>query len=584
MKMKISFLPLFCVALLVSACSSDNIEPNTPARTNEKTGISFSMTETDYEDTKIDPTRADGNLAEPKLMDLGNDFEACVMQNTINSTTPKKIATRAITGPKHYSIRAYKDGVLKGSMKGTFNGSTFTPDAGASKQMSLEPGNYNFICYNDKFHEVGDNVELSQDDAKEAYFCQKEVTIQNQAQQFVPFEMKHACTRLAITLEIYGKPGPNAVAEIKPVGTNVPTKVTYVGATNSFTQSHDGTARGGTLTYSTLKEPDKYGNPGYVTSDNFVYFLPGTDCTDLQMNFTSGTMFGRSLANAGSIRLLTIGSTFQMNKSYDLSVLFWPRVDYLFSDGTTGSVAANPTKERIGLVIQKKTSTSRGLAMALNTIPSGSGTLGNSTAWTSPFNYQDGFNAVSYTTVSDAMSDMDGEHWTYDASGTKGGAIVKANDQEKFPGFYEAAHYNPGCTITGPNVGRWFVPSLGQVIAALNMMANAADYPIDWSGYTAWNQSSSATTGIFRYICQTPLGRYFPLRGENRKAIGTLIGKYYGNILTSTNTKDNTNLGNCASVAIYYTFDGSIRSGAIVLSQNWVGRYGGGEIRPFIYF
>ena len=87
-------------------------------------------------------------------------------------------------------------------------------------------------------------------------------------------------------------------------------------------------------------------------------------------------MFGRSLANAGSIRLLTIGSTFQMNKSYDLSVLFWPRVDYLFSDGTTGSVAANPTKERIGLVIQKKTSTSRGLAMALNTIPSGSGTLG----------------------------------------------------------------------------------------------------------------------------------------------------------------------------------------------------------------
>ena len=46
-------------------------------------------------------------------------------------------------------------------------------------------------------------------------------------------------------------------------------------------------------------------------------------------------------------------------------------------------------------------------------------------------------------------------------------------------------------TITGANVGRWFVPSLGQVIAALNMMANAADYPIDWSGYTAWDQSSS---------------------------------------------------------------------------------------------
>lgn len=576
MKMKISFLPLFCVALLVSACSSDNIEPNTPARTNEKTGISFSMTETDYEDTKIDPTRADGNLAEPKLMDLGNDFEACVMQSTIKSTTPKKIATRAITGPKHYSIRAYKDGVLKGSMKGTFNGSTFTPDAGASKQMSLEPGNYNFICYNDKFHEVGDNVELSQDDAKEAYFYQKEVTIQNQAQQFVPFEMKHACTRLAINLEIYGKPGSNAVAEIKPVGTNVPTKVTYVGATNSFTQSHDGTARGGTLTFSTFTEPGEYSLPyGSATSDNFVYFLPGTDCTDLQMNFTSGTMFGRSLANAGSIRLLTIGSTFQMNKSYYLSVLFWPKVDYLFSDGTTGSVAANPTKERIGLVIQKKTSTSRGLAMALKSLPRM--TLGNSTAMTPSFDSRNGFNSINYLNVSDAMNDMEGEHWTYDASGTKGGTIIKANDQENFPGFYAAAHYNPGYTITGANVGRWFVPSLGQVIAALNMMANAADYPIDWSGYTAWDQSSSTVTGKIKYVCMTPLGRYFPLRGENRKPIGEIIGKI-GNLITSTDSKYGVNLGNPASIAFYG------KDSAIVLTHNWFGLYGDGEIRPFIYF
>lgn len=577
MKMKISFLPLFCVALLVSACSSDNIEPNTPARTNEKTGISFSMTETDYEDTKIDPTRADGNLAEPKLMDLGNDFEACVMQNTIKSTTPKKIATRAITGPKHYSIRAYKDGVLKGSMKGKFNGSTFTPDAGASKQMSLEPGNYNFICYNDKFHEVGDNVELSQDDAKEAYFCQKEVTIQNQAQQFVPFEMKHACTRLAITLEIYGKPGPNAVAEIKPVGTNVPTKVTYVGATNSFTQSHDGTARGGTLTYSTLKEPDKYGNPGYVTSDDFVYFLPGTDCTDLQMNFTSGTMFGRSLANAGSIRLLTIGSTFQMNKSYDLSVLFWPRVDYLFSDGTTGSVAANPTKERIGLVIQKKTSTSRGLAMALDPI---SGNKYGSYSY--GYNPNNGINMTHYNTVTTAMTDMNGEHWTYDASGTVGG-IIKANDQNNFPGVYAAAHYNPGYTITGANVGRWFLPSLGQVIAALNMMANAADYPIDWSGYTDWTHSRTGVTGKFKYICQTPLGRIFPLRGTNRKSIGTIFGGYYGSIITNTNVEAADVSGyfcNIVYVGLFSTGDNGTKD--IVLGNNLFDI--GGEIRPFIHF
>ena len=75
----------------------------------------------------------------------------------------------------------------------------------------------------------------------------------------------------------------------------------------------------------------------------------------------------------------------------------------------------------------------------------------------------------------------------------------------------------------------------------------------------------------------TPLGRYFPLRGENRKPIGEIIGKI-GNLITSTDSKYGVNLGNPASIAFYG------KDSAIVLTHNWFGLYGDGEIRPFIYF
>ena len=55
----------------------------------------------------------------------------------------------------------------------------------------------------------------------------------------------------------------------------------------------------------------------------------------------------------------------------------------------------------------------------------------------------------------------------------------------------------------------------------------------------------------------TPLGRYFPLRGENRKSIGEIIG-YNGNIITSTDSKYGANFGNPASIALYGRNDSAI--------------------------
>ena len=39
---------------------------------------------------------------------------------------------------------------------------------------------------------------------------------------------------------------------------------------------------------------------------------------------------------------------------------------------------------------------------------------------------------------------------------------VKANESTDYPAFYAAAHYSPGVPITGTNVGKWFLPTLGE--------------------------------------------------------------------------------------------------------------------------
>lgn len=566
MEIRKTFLLLFCVAFVISSCTKDDFALN--KSTEEKTGLNFSITETDYENVKTNATRSDRTLTQSELVSLGDNIEATVEERVPSSYSHTRAETRAITTPKHYSIRAYQNGILKGRMKGTFNGNTFTPDAGTASKMSLEPGEYDFLCYNDKFHEVGEDIELSLVDAKDAYFCQKKVTIYNQAKQDVPFEMKHACARMNVTLECFGKTGTNVVANISPVTSNAPTKITYDRNSNSFVPTN-GVVTGGTQTYSTMHDPDKRtSDPAWINADEYLYFLPGTDCTKLQMSFVSGTMFGRSLLGTGAIRFLTVGELFQANKSYHLQVTLWPKWDYLFSDGTTGSLASNPTKNPIGLVVLQKTATSRGLAAALKSIPN----LTMFATWNGggTFSFTHGFNTTSYATLPSAMLDMAGEHWAYDASGTPDG-IVKVNDQASFPGPYAAAHFDPGYTITGANVGRWFIPSLGQVISLFNTMARVAGFQEDyWSSWTDWNTLSSEYDFV---AMSAALTRRFPLRGPNSRPIGSGLifsGATSFGLVTSTAIND---------VAIA-TLGGA--NGKFFVKKGIIDKYG--EIRPFIHF
>ena len=173
----------------------------------------------------------------------------------------------------------------------------------------------------------------------------------------------------------------------------------------------------------------------------------------------------------------TVEPIMKTNTNYLIRIVLWPKFKYLFSDGTTGTLSQGESqgKKRIGVVVREKTGSSKGLAMAL------SYALSNRTylSFFSPHSPSE-YNTTIYPTIASLSSDMDGEKWTWEPSGNKGG-VVRANDQTRFPGFYAAGHYYPGVPVTGSNIGRWFVPSAGQMIAAFDMMANTCGYSMNWS-------------------------------------------------------------------------------------------------------
>lgn len=491
--MKKIALSLFVVlAAAFSACSNspvDNI-----GQKQKTAGLSFSMIEEEFDSIDVNNTRAQAKPISSEIVDVGEGLEARIQIFELASH-PKPI-TRAIAN-KHYSIRAYQGGVLKGSMKGTFNGSTFTPDASSATKMILEPGTYDFVCYNDKFREVGDNIEVDMDDAKEAYICLKteQVTGYNPKQQ-ITFKMKYAISRIHLKFWLWGKLEPNATFSLFAIDGKTPTKLVYSAATNSFDTSTTGplSARTLTLTGGGIDNTDPSNPPrAYVTPDRYTYYMPGIDLRKMRLKFLSGTFGGHSIGGSNAIAFVPkIADESKLimkySTSYYADIALYPKVKYLFSDGTTGYLSTNQTKKPIGLVVHEKTATSKGLAMALKEIRLDNGLISN------PSN-PGGQNTTRYATVTDAMNDMDGEKWTWDPAGNTDG-VVRANDQTNFPGYYAVGHFNPGVPITGANIGKWFVPSAGQLVEAFNTMANAAGYPINWAGITNWDIRINYNSGI----------------------------------------------------------------------------------------
>lgn len=435
---------------LASSCGNENNNQPEPMP-NEEQGITFSFTEQDYESDQ-ELTRA---TPRTETADL-SDCEAEVSVENDPDITVNK--TRAITN-KHYTIRAYRNGVKIGEIRGTFNGSTFTHDVTSPKDLPLNFGmTYDLVAFNDDVIPMGDNLTVSLDKASTAFIGTTTVLANHPKKMQVAFTMKHVGARLRIQFLCQKDIPGNITTTIAGTTANtLPVSISY----NPMTKAYTSTT--GSMTPRTNNSPAstqaKYtaSNGGQTfnytsTSSNYHYFLPTTTGTDIKLNLSGGTVFWNPLT--GSIPKLGATLTMQSGKSYLIKIKLKPRFTYLFSDGTTGfrsqttygGAPAATAKTPIAVVV------GQGRAVALRPVIY-SGIFGKKIQhFTTMF--------ADFTTC---ISDMRGYEYTWETTYSVNGT-VKANDLNAAEGFFKAGRYNPGVSTTWlqQSAHRWYVPAYGE--------------------------------------------------------------------------------------------------------------------------
>ena len=384
-----AILLLALAGMTLTGCSNEDLANVTPQE--EGTGnVSFSIVEKDYEPADNTPkSRAAIEETKPEIQDLGDGLiaEVSLVPDTTHRVENPK--TRAIATPTHYTIQAYQGGVKKGELKGTFNGSTFTPDASQPKSINLPHGTYDFVCFNDKVSASGTQFTVNRSDAATARFTvQRGVVINPVSKQQVTFTMKHAgaqvnvvawyvnfalsckTTSTQVTNEdpfnLYAQLGetmlkgefvnPSEIYQgtLETPANTVPEKVIYDFATDTYSYPTNGQiskscepSPGGQKYYSWSTPGTKYG----VDRSNLLtdYWLPTTDCSKLRLSFSSGEFYGRSLVG----KTITVPEIkhVEANKQYLIVIRLYINDQYLYSDGTAGPLEKNHGKSVIGVVI-----------------------------------------------------------------------------------------------------------------------------------------------------------------------------------------------------------------------------------------
>ena len=157
-------------------------------------------------------------------------------------------------------------------------------------------------------------------------------------------------------------------------------------------------------------------------------------------------------------------------------------------------------REPIALVVDERTTTTDGLAVALKQTASCKWSDDKTTV----------ANSQTFTTLDAALADMDGYHYTYDPSGSADN-IAKANvavNGGKYAAFYQAIHYNAGIPLTfsGGRRGKWFLPTLGQLhhllekFGGVNIMFKDMGSQLGYGSYRHTvidNAFSSAGSNLF---------------------------------------------------------------------------------------
>ena len=445
--------------LLMAACSHDE---NNNGGTEPLQTVQFSFTEEEFGADEALTRATSAAEAKPQTIDLGD----CEAEISVESEPAVKTRGALTNANGHYTIRAYQGGTLKGEMKGTFSGGTFTADASSPKSMNLPDGTYDFIAFNDDVIPSGTGLTVAKDKAATAMMGTTTELINQYPDQTVNFTMKHVGCRLR-TQFVCQKHIPNAItATLEETAANViPTSMTYDILTQAKTYTNGTIAAINSNSPASAETKYTASNGGqtfaYTSTSDYHYFLPTTEGNKLKLTgISAGTVFWKPIPTFNVPSFSTMPQM-QANKSYVVKIKLKPSFTYLMSDGTTGffkeTTFGGGTKTPIAVVVDKD----NGMAIALQNTSYGGSHVNWSTSYISTIVNTHRPSTSNYPFTNEITSGIDE---TWDASYTTSnvtGEKVKGKSTA-FPPFYAAATYAPGVPYTGSPALKWYLPSRGD--------------------------------------------------------------------------------------------------------------------------
>ena len=464
---------LLLLAVLTACTSEDNITTGKQLIEVGGDKLKIVINEEPFDVETTAQTRAGGvaQAIPAGTVDLGDGLEAEV---SISQGTPAPKTRATVVSDGHYNIYAYDantNQMLIGPNKklsGNVVGGVFTPDAGS--RLELEAGTYRFVCCTDGVsldptYGTGSIITPNINIKKEMIGATAPITLSGDDQQIV-FLMYHREARVRFRITGY----TNQLTNVQLVMDFGSTSNHYHYLTIPTGFQGPGTATMGLVS-------DTYTMPSTRTQASVTYPLANEflsdykylswdenpwDRVDLKI---SGTIYGKTVSKTVSCRF-DHTTVLKDNGTYTINLKLKPTPAlYLFQDGSCGALAEKGSRTAIAAVVKEKTNTEEGTAVALHKASDNAMTI------------EDNFNKQSLS-VADAMNDMNGYNYTWDAATTVDNEVKATAPNPaglsnpsgyQYEPFYYAGNYNPG--VATSNIGKWYLPALGEWRMAIKEFA-----------------------------------------------------------------------------------------------------------------
>ena len=462
---------LLLLAVLTACTSEDNITTGKQLIEVGGDKLKIVINEEPFDVETTAQTRAGGvaQAIPAGTVDLGDGLEAEV---SISQGTPAPKTRATVVSDGHYNIYAYDantNQMLTGKkLSGNVVGGVFTPDAGS--RLELEAGTYRFVCCTDGVsldptYGTGSIITPNINIKKEMIGATAPITLSGDDQQIV-FLMYHREARVRFRITGY----TNQLTNVQLVMDFGSTSNHYHYLTIPTGFQGPGTAMLGLVS-------DTYTMPSTRTQASVTYPLANEFLSDYKyLSWDENPWSGINLKISGTIYGKTVSKTvycrfdhntvLKDNGTYTINLKLKPTPAlYLFQDGSCGALAEKGSRTAIAAVVKEKTNTEEGTAIALHKASDNAMTI------------EDNFNKQSLS-VADAMNDMNGYNYTWDAATTVDNEVKATAPNPaglsnpsgyQYEPFYYAGNYNPG--VATSNIGKWYLPALGEWRMAIKEFA-----------------------------------------------------------------------------------------------------------------